>query len=61
VKRGNLHTFMAGNPKRRNVNLKLPRSYLHASGQEGNMSVFSTAPLKVCIVNLEIVLLSLTD
>jgi len=29
--------LIAGNPKRRNVNLKLPRSYLHESGQEGHI------------------------
>jgi hypothetical protein len=61
MRRGNLHTLIAGNPKGRNVNVKLPRSYLHESGQEGHMSVFSTVPLKLCVINLEIVLLSLTD
>jgi len=55
--------LIAGNPKRRNVNLKLPRSYLHESGQEGHINVFSTVPLKLCITRIivaESVLLCLT-
>ena len=53
MKRGNLHTFTAGNPKRRNVNLKLPRSYLCVYAQEGRMSVFSTVSLKLCSTALD--------
>ena len=49
--------LIAGNPKRRNVNLKLPRSYLHESGQEGHIKVFSTAPLKLRIITAENILL----
>ena len=53
--------LIAGNPKRRNVNLKLPRSYLHESGQEGHIKFFSTVPLKLCIITAESVSLCLTD
>ena len=42
--------LIAGNPKRRNVNLKLPRSYLHESGQEGHINKSSARSHLSCVI-----------
>jgi hypothetical protein len=47
MKRENFPTFITETRRRRHGNLKLPRLYLQECGQEGRMSLLSTAPLKL--------------